>query len=670
MGFVEMMDVQDRPTVPLRVRRRVRRKAHRRKKRLVISVVFLVLLLIGTGSTSFVVGLQAYHIYKADLPLAQEEMQHLRSAVTLLESLQTQPFAPQTVARARQEFTEALSNGQTIETSLANYSGVASYIPVYNTRLIAAIHLSRFSVDIAQTGIGVCTMLATILTRLNSPLSISARGLTKTDFSKISAEYQTLKTSLDAAIAEALLLQPGDLSFDTHLEMLVQEFQANIPMIRAFVEGVGRVLPALPTLLGVGTPANFLLEIMDSTELRPGGGFIGNYGIATIVAGRLKSAHISDTYLLDKPFELAGNRIPYPPAYRWFSTYLAQSGWSLRDSNLDADFPTDARNAESNYTREGGSVPVQGVIAITPFFIEHVLSITGPIGMPEYGKTVTAENLISLIHFYQLGVGGSNLLPSPNGLTSQRKYFTALLGERLLARVTHLPSKTGAKLLGLAINSLRTKDIQVYFNDSGVENLLHLLHLDGAIQSPAGDHLFIVDANVAGDKANSFIVNTVHDQVAIDEHGDAIHHTTITYVWTLPGNDYGNPQYRDYVRIYVPAGSTLSRQSGWQPRGTSTAFGSQVWAGFFTLTRGQIATITLLWTSHDVAKSGADGWRYQYLVQRQAGIQRTLSLQIMLPSCTTVTRDEGGLVSHDKQVAALTQILNEDLDVSVIYACK
>ena len=37
--------------------------------------------------------------------------------------------------------------------------------------------------------------------------------------------------------------------------------------------------------------------------------------------------------------------------------------WRFRDSNLDADFPTAAREGELEYTREGGNVPVQGVIA-------------------------------------------------------------------------------------------------------------------------------------------------------------------------------------------------------------------------------------------------------------------------------------------------------------------
>src|SRR5207253_1568048 len=125
-----------------------------------------------------------------------------------------------------------------------------------------------------------------------------------------------------------------------------------------------QLLPVAPTLLGVNTPANYLIEVLDSTELRPGGGFIGNYGTATLSAGRLTSASITDTYLLDRSFEDAGHSIRYPAAYSWFT--LAPTSWSLRDSNLDADFPTAARYAEEIYREEGGKVPVQGVIAMTP----------------------------------------------------------------------------------------------------------------------------------------------------------------------------------------------------------------------------------------------------------------------------------------------------------------
>ncbi len=668
MGIVKPMNREERQTVPLKGWRKVRKP----KKRSILIGGLLLLFL--SGSISTVAGFQAYHTYHTDLLLAQTEMQHLRTAMTLLKSLQTQSFTSQTIERAQQEFVGALSDGQAIEADLANYSSIAGFVPVYGTRLEAAIHLSALAVDVSQAGISGCKILKIVLTHLGSPLNASTPGLTSADFTTLTKEYQIVKSSLNATMNEAMLVKPSDVSFDSHLATLLQEFQAAIPTVRSVLAEVDQLLPVLPTLLGIATPSRYLLEILDSTELRPGGGFIGNYGIATLAGGRLASAQITDVVLLDGPFSLAGHTIPYPSAYSWFANYLAPRSWSLRDSNLDADFPTDARNGELNFEREGGNVPLQGVIAITPFFIENMLNITGPISVPEYHETVTAQNLVSLIHFYQLGGAkageGSSLIAAPGGHSSQRKRFTELLSEDLLARVQQLPAGTVAKFLQLAVSSLHTKDIQLYFNSSNAENVLQLLHLDGKIQSPQGDGLFVVDTNVAANKANGFIVNSVHDQVTIDKLGNAVHRTTITSSWTLAGQNYGSTLYRDYMRLYVPPNSTLSQQGGWQSLGTSTSFGSQVWAGYYTLVFGQTRTITLVWTSYGVAKKDASGWHYQYVLQRQAGTQRTLDLQVMLPSCATVTNKWGGVVSKDKQEVSFNQPFTQDLNVGIDYSCK
>jgi hypothetical protein len=324
--------------------------------------------------------------------------------------------------------------------------------------------------------------------------------------------------------------------------------------------------------------------------------------------------------------------------------------------------------------QEGGKGPVQGVIAITPALIEHALAITGPIAVTEYHETVTAQNLIARIHYHQLGGSGANegssYIPSPGGHSSQRKRFTELLSEHLLARVRQLPSSDLSKFLLLMVNSLRSKDIQIYLNSVIAQSLLHKYHLDAAIQSPVGDGLFVVDANIAANKANSFIVNTLDDRVTIDSQGNAIHRTTLQYAWTMVGRIYGHALYRDYVRVYAPPGSILLAQEGWQPRGTSNAFNREVWMGYFELTYTHTRTITLVWKVPEAAKKDQSGWHYQYLIQRQAGTIWKLNVHMALPSCATLTNKSGGLMSNNRQEVTLTQSLTEDLHVGADYACR
>src|SRR6266568_9675962 len=150
MGIVKLANIEDRQTAPLKGWRK------KRKPKLRYILIAGLLFLSLSGSISAVVG---YHMYHTDFLLAQTEMQHLRTAMTLLESLQTQPFASQAVERAQQEFAGALDDAQAIEADLANYAGIAGPVPIYGPRLEAAIHLSALAVDVSQAGIGGCKML-------------------------------------------------------------------------------------------------------------------------------------------------------------------------------------------------------------------------------------------------------------------------------------------------------------------------------------------------------------------------------------------------------------------------------------------------------------------------------------------------------------------------------
>lgn len=358
---------------------------------------------------------------------------------------------------------------------------------------------------------------------------------------------------------------------------------------------------------------------------------------------------------------------PFPSAYAWFN--LA-SDWGLRDSNLEADFPTDARYAEEIYQREGGKVPVQGVIAMTPALIQQALVITGPIAVPEYHELVTSDNLLDRIHYYLLGPGyEGGSVPSPDGLSSVNQHFVALLGEHFLARVRQLPDSAIAKFLQLTISAVHSKDLQIYLNSSAAESVLQSRHMDASIESPVGDSLFVVDANIAANKANRLITSTLNDQVTIDTHGNAIHHTTIHYAWDMNGQVYGSPLYRDYVRVYVPADSVLQKQDGWQPRGISQAFDLEVWAGFFTLSYGQTKTITLNWVAPGAVTKDAKSWHYRDLIQRQAGSLWRIDLRVTLPACAVISNTWGSLVSSNTHAVTLTQSLNEDMNLGVDYVC-
>ena len=668
LGGSYYTDLEGRPLI------RVRRKKRRPIKRYVL--IGLLLFLFLAGSISSVIGYLVYQTYDAryhsDLSVAQTGIQHLQKAEAFLTTLSQRPLDPQLSNQAGGEFVSAFKNFSLLNSDLRALPGVIKQIPGYGERLNAALRIAPIIMTLSQAGVKGCDILNTLATGLHDPLTPQAQGITASDLALVAKDVKELKAAFIVATNQVNQLQPVDMQIDARIPKLVDAFHKDGPMIQGWIDTVEQLLPVAPTLLGIGTPANYLVEVLDSTELRPGGGFIGNYGIATLAGGRLAAAHITDVDLLDRPFAFAGHVIAYPAAYTWFD--LAPGSWSFRDSNLDADFPTVAQYGEQTYRQEGGNIPVQGVIAISPALIEHALTITGPIAVPEYQETITAQNLIDRIHYRQLGGraagAGSELIPSPDGHSSERKRFTELLGEHFLTRVRQLPSADLSKFLLLLLNAVRAKDLQVYLNSSVAENVLHRFDLDAAIQSPASDSLFVVDANISGNKANSFIVNTLDDQVTIDSQGNVLHHTTLHYAWTIAGQEYGNPLYRDYVHVYVPPGSTLLAQGGWQPRGMSNAFSRKVWMGFFTLSYGQTHIITLDWKEPSAASKDQNGWHYRYVIERQAGIGWKLNLHITLPSCATVTNRRGGLTSLNGRDEGLTQNLYEDLNMGIDYVCR
>jgi hypothetical protein len=608
--------------------------------------------------------------YHSDLLLAQTGTQHLQKAEALLATWSKRPLDTSLTSQATGEFGSALNTFNRLYSDLRSLPVIIKQVPSYGARLNAALRLVPLAITLSQAGVICSRVLNTLVIGFHDPLTSQGHGISMSDLAVVSQGVQELRSALVSASHQVDQLQPGDMQFDSRIPKLVITFHRDLPMIQGWLVTLQRLLPVAPTLLGIGTPANYLIELLDSTELRPGGGFIGNYGTATLSGGRLSAAHITDVDLLDRPFEFAGLVIPYPAAYTWFD--LAPGSWSFRDSNLDADFPTVARYGEQTYLKEGGNVPVQGVIAITPALIERALAITGPITVPEYQETVTTQNLIARIHFHQLGSAGegSELIPSPDGHSSLRKRFTELLAEHFLARVHQLSPVQLSKFLLLMVNAVRSRDLQIYFNSDMAENLLQRYHLDASIQSPVGDSLFVVDANISGNKANSFIVNSLDDQVTIDSQGDVTHHATLSYAWTIAGQNYGSSVYRDYVHIYVPPGSTLLMQDGWQPRGLSNAFHREVWMGFFTLSYGQTHKMTLIWKVPSAASKDQSGWHYQYLVQKQAGILWALNLQVVLPTCATIANKWGGLRSNGRQETVLTQSLTEDMNLGVNYACR
>jgi len=486
---------------------------------------------------------------------------------------------------ARAELKGAQRDFQQLRMRLDNPDWVlatAGAIPQADKQLAAARVLVETGYDLATMGLELSIAAQPVLTRLHGVSLLGGRALLT------SADLETLQHALARATQELASisarigsLEVNQLPISAAQKASFAQLQGQLPRMEDALQQLPLWLAAVGWLLGVGQPRHFLVQTLDRAELRPSGGFTGDYGVLTVHDGNVEPFALNNVNDID--FGYRSNGWTYgrrPPAeYAWWPF----GNWGLRDSNLSADFPTAARINIQLFHNEGGG-DVDGVIHITPVAIEHVLRITGPILIADYHETITADNLEDKLHYYQLdpaGIAKQQQLNPGDTTHSLRKRFTQLLGQLLQDKVRHLPTSQLVQVARVLFADLRARDVQLYATDPQVEELLARFHATGAVDTTPGlDGYMLVQANVSAAKSSPYVQITQRDDITLDDHGGATHRFVIQLFNNNRGvNVYGFQAYRDYVRIYVPPGAQLSSASGfdtgqplcwaplqWQPR--------------------------------------------------------------------------------------------------------
>ncbi|WIG58113.1 MAG: hypothetical protein OJF49_000858 [Ktedonobacterales bacterium] len=452
--------------------------------------------------------------------------------------------------------------------------------------------LTRIGFDLTATADEALQVAQTVLTPLQGgalAADSSSPGLTMNDITQARAVLADASVRVQDALEAYHQLSPDALNgslkkFSKYLSLL--------PQAPPILAEMTTLLDSVPALLGIGQPANYLVIAMDRTELRPAGGFMGNYGILTLTGGRQDAKHplaLDDTYNLDSAYYqavfgkappgtdcYAGG--PQPPNYYWwwpYRNFSCQFEWGLRDSGLSPDFPINAQTAMRIVEDTPNSIPgggqLQGVIAFTPVLIEDLLLATGPIILPNYNnQQVTAQNMQALIHKYQL---------DRTSHSAPRKQFTHDLAQALLARVKKMHGSQLKAVLKVGEQALKSKDLQLYFSDPHAELILRQLGLSSEISRGNGDGFFVVDTNDGGNKANQFVTEKQTDYITLLPNGGALHRLQISVTYYKQGDVFNKevPQedYVDMQRTYLPGDATILGYSGfipanfWTPDGCS-----------------------------------------------------------------------------------------------------
>lgn len=386
-----------------------------------------------------------------------------------------------------------------------------------------------------------------------------------------------------------------------------------------------RTVSLAPGLLGYDRPRTYLVLFLNNAEIRPGGGFIGSYGLVKLDKGKILSFETRGSENLD--WEAPDDFKIEPPEP--IKIYLNQPRWYFRDANWSPDFPQSSQKAIWFYRFEGGKdgSKIDGVIALTPVVLEELMKVSGPVVVGD--KIFQAENIIDKLQ-YQVEIG----FQKEGKLRSERKSLVGDLGRALLSKLQTLPPAKWKELYFSTLKMLGEKQMMIYSADPNIESALRQQGWAGDVKQTDGDYLMLVDANLIGLKSDPAVKRSISYQVR-RENGRLRAKVAVLYDHRGRGGepDWKIGRYRDYARLYVPKGSELISSDGFietdkikkgeqpvaKPAVVNTELDKTVFGGFLFVNPNQQKILTLEYYLPDFVAEQASKGSYTLFVQKQLG---------------------------------------------------
>lgn len=398
-----------------------------------------------------------------------------------------------------------------------------------------------------------------------------------------------------------------------------KEMVAVLDDATAQLAGAERGLGLLGTLTAPGTDARLLLLSLNTLETRPVGGFIGSYGVLRISDGTVGLEHYGSTLP-----EEGGLPVPEPRMEAPLGLAAALAGpWGLSNSGWWPDFPTSARTATELFRRQGGG-DVDGVIAITEHVMADLVGVFGPVTVPGYPEPVVKEGFSDRV-LYEVE------LKRP--LDNPRKKFITLLSEEIFSRLFSVPADRVPEVVAALGAAGDAGDLQVFFEDPQWQAAVAGSVFEGALPPAGGDYLRLVEGNMTASKANMGLVRDIDYSVRGIKGGRLAAKLRIEYRNDGPADDFLNPYYNAYLRVYVPKGSEW--EAGYSEDATDGPY--TVLHDQFIVRRGKSREVVFEYLLPESVPSG-DGYHLTW--RRQPGTERDAFTATIDGRAFDATRDD------------------------------
>jgi hypothetical protein len=331
----------------------------------------------------------------------------------------------------------------------------------------------------------------------------------------------------------------------------LEELTIGIDAGRVAVREFTGIAELLASALGREEPRRYLLIFQNPAELRATGGFMGSFAEVTVDKGELTKLDVppGGTYAVQG--QLTARVMPPQPLQ------LISDRWEFQDSNWSPDFQVAAEKIKYFWSKSGGPT-MDGIIAVNATLVQKLLTLTGPIDVPELGKTITADNFMLEVQ--------KSVEIEYDRTENQPKKILGLMAPRLMEKLKALPQEKTTDVLAILSSALETKEIQVAFANADEEALAKRFGWAGQMKNAPGDALALIGTNIAGQKTDLSVNETVDHLAVISADGGIQDTVTLTREHTAgKGELFRGVRNVSYLRFYVPRGASLVSASGFTP---------------------------------------------------------------------------------------------------------
>lgn len=453
-------------------------------------------------------------------------------------------------------------------------------------------------------------------------LSTSARTAMLSALHDAYPEFLQMQVKLRLAVDDIARLK--NLHVSPILENAVAPFADLLTPLQQAVDLLTPFSAVIPDLAGLGADRQFLMIFANDTELRPGGGFIGVYGLAVTRDGEIVQMATNDVYSLDHSVS-ADYHVAAPTP---IAAHLGVDGWYFRDSNWSPDFATSTEDGlqllRQEYASSGQPVPdVHGALMFTPKFISRLLTLIGPVTID--GQTFTPENIADKLEYeVEQGYVGAGI-PA-----HQRKDIVARLTDTVVDRLIALPSSSWPSLFTTLTEGFAAKEVALWSPTEETQAVYVDAGWSGDVSiANADDVLMVVDANLGALKTDTVMEREIAYSIEPTSTG---YNATVALTYTNNGSyTWKTTRYQTYTRVYAPLGSTFV--NGPQDTLAVDDLGMTSFGTYLTIAPGETRTFTLTYAlPRSVTSAVADG-SYELRVLKQLGASDNgLTLHLEFPS--------------------------------------